>query len=214
MEILIFLIMLYSAIKNYCDNLVKHFNEIPEERKTFLKKLANYIKEKRANNLPVQLVYVCTHNSRRSHFGQVWAAVAAAYYTIKNVKTYSGGTEATAFNINAINALKKRGFSISTNDVETSNQKHSVKFGDEKNDFVLCFSKVVDDTVNPTSNFAAIMTCSDAEANCPFIPGAEIRIATTYKDPKEFDNTPLQDPKYEERSEQIALECLYLFSQI
>ncbi len=204
--------MLYSAIKNYCDNLVKHFNEIPEERKALLKIIADYIKGKKANNQPVQLMYVCTHNSRRSHFGQVWAAVAANYYTINNVKTFSGGTETTAFNTNAINALKNTGFEISSNDVQTSNQIYTVRFGDAENEFTTCFSKVYNDNENPATNFAAIMTCSDAEQNCPFIPGVELRVSTTYKDPKEFDNTDLQNEKYRERSAQIALECMFVFS--
>ena len=33
-------------------------------------------------------------------------------------------------------------------------------------------------------------------------------------DPKAFDNTPLQDVKYDERSKQIAIETLYVFSLI
>lgn len=206
--------MLYPAIKNYCDSLINNFNEIPEERKLLLNRLINYIQEKRKQNLPIQLVYICTHNSRRSHFGQIWAAVAASYYNIQNVHTFSGGTEATAFNINAINALKKTGFEISTNDVQTSNPKYNVRFGDAENEQSICFSKVYNDAINPKSNFAAIMTCSDAEENCPFIPGVELRIGTTYNDPKEFDNTPYQDEKYLERLRQIALECLFVFSNI
>ncbi|MFN7013083.1 MAG: protein-tyrosine-phosphatase [Bacteroidia bacterium] len=206
--------MIYSDIKNYCDNLVQHFNEIPSERKTLLTKIAEYIKQKKQTNQPVQLIYVCTHNSRRSHLGQIWAAVAANYFHINNVKTFSGGTEATAFNINAINTLKKAGFKISANDVQTSNPIYTVRFGDAENESTTCFSKVYDDAANPKSNFAAIMTCSDAEQNCPFIPGVELRIGTTYNDPKEFDNTPLQEAKYEERSRQIAMECLYVFSLV
>jgi hypothetical protein len=58
------------------------------------------------------------------------------------------------------------------------------------------------------------MTCSDAEENCPFIPGVSYRIATTYEDPKKFDDTPLQEVKYLERSRQIALECMYVLSKI
>ena len=157
-------------------------------------------------------MYVCTHNSRRSHFGQIWGAVAAAYYSIENVITYSGGTEATAFNINAINALKGIGFVVQAKD-ETTNPVYEVSFGDELKPSI-CFSKVYNDEFNPSSNFAAIMTCGDAEENCPFIPGVELRIGTTYDDPKEFDGTELQDQKYKERSLQIALETLYVFSLI
>ena len=47
-----------------------------------------------------------------------------------------------------------------------------------------------------------------------FISGAEKRIPITFEDPKEFDNTPQQAEKYEERSLQIASEMFYVFSQI
>lgn len=200
--------MLFEKIKTHCDHLVSNFENISLDRKVLLEKISNYIHHKKEQDLPVNLVYVCTHNSRRSHFGQVWAAVAASYYGIYKVHTFSGGTEATAFNPNAIQALKETGFEI---EAETQNQnpRYSVKFGEAES--TSCFSKVYDDEVNPSSNFAAIMTCSDAEENCPFIPGVELRIGTTYDDPKAFDGTPQQAEKYLERSNQIALECLYVF---
>ncbi|MEO8762376.1 MAG: protein-tyrosine-phosphatase, partial [Bacteroidia bacterium] len=103
---------MFLPIKIYCDSLTKEFDLIPSERKDVLNKITQYISNQRLENKPVNLVYICTHNSRRSHFSQVWAQVAANYYKVNNVNTFSGGTEATAFNINAINALKKIGFDI------------------------------------------------------------------------------------------------------
>ena len=202
---------MYPTIKKLCDELVNSFDAIPDQRQTLLLKISKYIQAKKDANQPIQLVYVCTHNSRRSHFGQIWAAVSASYYGVQNVKTYSGGTEATAFNINAINALKRTGFLIESSD-NTNNPVYTVRFSE--NESTTCFSKVYNDAVNPQEHFAAIMTCSDAEENCPFIPGVELRIGTTYDDPKAFDNTPLQDAKYEERSRQIAQETLFVFSNI
>lgn len=202
---------MYPPIKNLCDELVNSFDTIPEQRQTLLLKISKYIQAKKDANQPIQLVYVCTHNSRRSHFGQIWAAVSASYYGVQNVKTYSGGTEATAFNINAINALKRTGFLIESSD-NTNNPVYTVQFSE--NESTTCFSKVYNDAVNPQEHFAAIMTCSDAEENCPFIPGVELRIGTTYDDPKAFDNTPFQEAKYEERSRQIAQETLFVFSNI
>jgi arsenate reductase (thioredoxin) len=201
-----------QAIKLYCDSLVKEFDSVPAERKTLLEKISSYIKEKRKQDQPVNLVYICTHNSRRSHFGQVWAKVAAEYYCVQNVNTFSGGTEATAFNINAINALKRAGFDVKATGTET-NAVYEVFYNADKPP-IECFSKVYDDPKNPRENFAAIMTCGDAEENCPFIPGVELRIGTTYDDPKAFDNTPQQDEKYSERCRQIALETFYVFSKV
>ena len=203
---------MYTDIKAYCDSLKSQFNSIPKERKELLEKITQYVAKKNTLNKPINLVYICTHNSRRSHFGQVWAHVASKYYGISNVNTYSGGTEATAFNINAINALKRVGFDVKPINIEKNSTFH-ISF-DEKESPIVCFSKVYDDAKNPQSEFAAIMTCSDAEENCPFIPGVELRIGTTYDDPKEFDNTPLQDTKYDERCKQIALETFYVFSKL
>ena len=200
-----------SKIKSLCEQLSQQFDSISLERKLLLDKISTFIQGKKDANLPIQLVYVCTHNSRRSHFGQIWAAVAADYYEVKNVTTFSGGTEATAFNPNAIHALVGLGFDINTSDI-SSNPMYNVDFGGSKSS--VCFSKVYDDSSNPSSNFAAIMTCGDAEENCPFIPGVELRIGTTYDDPKAFDGTELQNEKYTERALQIGLETLYVFSKI
>lgn len=203
---------MYPNIKTYVDGLTEEFKSIPENRKEILEKITQYIVKKQVMGSPINLVYICTHNSRRSHFGQVWAHVAASYYRIKNVNTYSGGTEATAFNINAINSLKRVGFTIKPINIEKNTTYHV--FHDDNETPSVCFSKTYDDAKNPQKEFAAIMTCSDAEENCPFIPGVEMRIGTTYDDPKAFDNTPQQDAKYDERCKQIALETLYVFSKL
>lgn len=203
---------MYPFIQSYTNQLTKEFDLISADRKELLKKISDYIRLKKKENQAVNLVYICTHNSRRSHFGQIWSKVAADYYGIQQIFTYSGGTEATAFNLNAINALKRVGFKIES-DAESNNPHYQV-FYDDQAKAIECFSKVYDDPENPKNNFAAIMTCSDAEENCPFIPGVELRIGTTYDDPKAFDNTELQNAKYDERCRQIALETFYVFSNI
>ena len=203
---------MYSKVSTYCNALTQSFDSIPAQRKEVLLKITGYIKSKLKEGRPVNLVYICTHNSRRSHFGQVWAHVAADYFKIKNVTAFSGGSEATAFNPNAIAALGRAGFEIKI-DVPGENPKYSV-YHDANAEPCICFSKVYDDAANPTENFAAIMVCGEAEQNCPFVAGADLRISTTYEDPKDFDNTPLQDQKYDERCRQVAVEIFYVFSQV
>ena len=203
---------MYPKIKSICDELILQFDSISTERKLVLTTISEYIQQKKSEGLPIQLMYVCTHNSRRSHFGQIWAAVAAVYYGVLDVTTFSGGTEATAFNQNAIQALEEIGFQINSKDGGV-NPVYEVYFS-ELTTPIHCFSKVYNDNFNPSYNFAAIMTCGDAEENCPFIPGVELRIATTYNDPKAFDGTSQAAEKYKERCLQIALETLYVFSKV
>ena len=197
-------------IKERCEILSKNFKEINPERKALLEKLAAHIQGKINENEEINLVYVCTHNSRRSHLGQVWGKVAADFYGFK-INTFSSGTEATAFNQNAINTLICAGFDVKKLH-ENENPKYEVIFGEGKSN--LCFSKTIDNESLPKENFAAVMTCGDADENCPFIPGCDLRIRTTYFDPKSYDNSVLKDEKYIERSNQIAMECLYVFSLI
>jgi protein-tyrosine phosphatase/arsenate reductase len=202
---------MFSEIKTYCEKLSCEFDKISAERKTVLKPLCDYIQQQIDAQKPINLLFVCTHNSRRSHFGQIWAAVAATYFEIPNVATFSGGTETTRFNENAIAALMSLGFEINS-ESENENPVFDVQFAEHQS--VCCFSKRFDDVVNPTKNFAAIMTCSDAEQNCPLILGAEKRLGICYDDPKAFDKTPFQHQKYLERCEQIALEMLFIFSSV
>lgn len=204
--------MMYPKITTYCAGLIREFDTIPQERKLLLERISTYVAGKLASGKSPALIYICTHNSRRSHFGQVWAKVASEYYNFSNVDTFSGGTEATAFHDNAINALKRIGFDIESVRMEKNSLFHV--FYDDQKKPIECFSKVYDDAKNPQSEFAAIMTCSDAEENCPFIPGVELRIGTTYDDPKAFDHTPQQDKMYDKRCRQIARETFYVFSLI
>ncbi|MDN3493181.1 arsenate-mycothiol transferase ArsC [Winogradskyella bathintestinalis] len=201
---------LYSEIEKIIKTLKPE--TISEERKTVLQPLIEFIQTKASNQQNVIISFICTHNSRRSHLSQVWAQTMAKYFNIKNVFSYSGGTEATALFPMVAETLKNSGFIVNTLS-EGKNPIYSIKYAD--NDApIIGFSKNFGDDFNPKSNFAAIMTCSQADDACPFIPGAEQRIPITFDDPKAFDQTPQQAEKYNERSLQIATELFYIFSQI
>jgi len=87
--------MLFQKIESKIDSLIE-VDSITNVRKEELKPFIDFVQEKVLNNKNVNLNFICTHNSRRSHLSQVWAQVAAYYYNVKNVYCYSGGTEATA----------------------------------------------------------------------------------------------------------------------
>lgn len=196
------------------ENLIKALNPqiIADERKTILKPLIEFIQTKVVSGQDIRINFICTHNSRRSHLSQVWAQTMANYFKIKNVFCYSGGTEATALSPMVAETLQNSGFQIKTIS-KNENPVYSIKYSDNEHP-IIGFSKKLDDDFNPNSEFAAIMTCSQADGGCPFISGAEKRIPITFEDPKAFDNTPQQAEKYNERSLQIATEMFYVFSQI
>lgn len=184
--------------------------DIAENRKTQLQPLIDYIQESISSKAEVRLNFICTHNSRRSQFAQIWAQTAAAYHNI-NARCHSGGVEITEFNERAVASLKDVGFQISFE--EDANPLYSVSFSREVEPLKM-FSKLYNDPTSPTNAFATVMTCSDADENCPVIVGAEKRLPLTYEDPKAFDNTLEETAKYKERSIQIATEMFYVFSKI
>jgi len=200
-----------NKINSLCESLITQFDSIPEKRKEILEKITAYIQQRKDSNKPISLVYICTHNARRSFFGQIWAQTAAHFYGIDNCIAYSGGMEATQCHPNAIKALQNQGFETQRSS-DSTNPLYEINYGG--NDNLICFSKLFNDSTNPAQDFAAIMVCSDAETNCPYIPEAALRISTTYDDPKEFDGTLMEAEKYLERANQIALECLYVFSKV
>ncbi|MGI9531919.1 low molecular weight phosphatase family protein [Lutimonas sp.] len=202
------------ALFTELDKFVSKLNteDISVERKQTLQKLIDYVSEKLSSEETININFICTHNSRRSHLSQVWAQALSHYFNVKNVYCYSGGTEATALFPMVAETLKSTGFEI-INLSTGENPVYSIKYSDDQHP-VIGFSKKLDDDFNPSSNFAAVMTCSQADEGCPFVPGAAARIPITFDDPKAFDNTPIQAAKYAERSLQIATEMFYVFSKI
>ncbi len=202
---------LLGSLQQYVNTITREFDQIPAERKELLQKLTDYIQAKVTAHEPIQLTFICNHNSRRSHLSQLWAQTAAYYYGVPKVQAYSGGTEATAFNPRAVKAVEKAGFRVEKNG-DDQNPAYLVSYSEEQPP-VKAFSKVYDQGGNPTSGFGAVMTCTHAEENCPFIPGAT-RISLPFDDPKEFDGTSQEEAKYDERTRQIGREIFYAFSQV
>ncbi len=206
------MIKLLPKLQEYIESNVLEFEDIPAERQALLRDLAKFITQHRQANPPAQLVFICTHNSRRSHLSQIWAQVAADYYGIPNVRTFSGGTEATAFNPRAVAAIERAGFMVEKTG-DASNPVYLVSYSPEKAP-MRCFSKTFDHPENPKSDFCAVMTCSDADEACPTIFGAAVRIPLRYEDPKAFDGTPQEAEKYDERCRQIARELFWAMTQV
>ena len=195
-------------------NIIATFSSqsISDERKKVLLPLVNYIQEKINTDKAIRLHFICTHNSRRSHLSQIWAQTMAYHVGLKNVSCYSGGTEATAIFIKVLETLTSQGFQVLRLS-ENENPVVAVKFAANENP-ILCFSKTYDHPFNPSTQFGAVMTCSNADEGCPIVVGSEARFPIKYDDPKAYDGTPLQTEKYAEKSLDIAREMWWVFSQI
>ncbi len=183
---------------------------ISDERKKELDLMVTYVGTKLSLDEEINLIFICTHNSRRSQFAQVWAKVAADYYDIP-LDSFSGGVTVTACNERTVASLERSGFVITSEGEE--NPRYLLVYGADERKLIL-FSKLYDDIFNPAENFAAIMTCSDADENCPVISGAEVRIPLTYKDPKMYDDTESESEMYDACSLKIASEMVYVFSRV
>lgn len=184
---------------------------ISTERLPLLDTLAAYVADGLRLGRTIRLTFICTHNSRRSHLAQVWAQVAAHVVGAAPVECYSGGTEATACNPRTVAALERAGLRT-VRITEGENPVYLISYAEGVGPIV-AFSKVYHQPPNPRESFAAVMTCAQAEENCPVVFGAERRFALTYDDPKAADGTPEEAAIYDARCRQIAAEMLYVFER-
>ncbi|HBY69615.1 MAG TPA: protein-tyrosine-phosphatase, partial [Flavobacteriaceae bacterium] len=129
--------------------------------KELLKPLIEYISSKVKSNDPIRIVFICTHNSRRSHLAQIWMQALAYYHGVNLFYSYSAGTEKTAVYPSVIDTLKSSGF-LTEQLSKDDNPVYAVKFDDNES-AVIVFSKELASNFNPKSEFAAIMTCSQAD---------------------------------------------------
>lgn len=223
-RIYIVLILLLGIFSTYSQSISPSFEMnwnvlsstsdlIPENRKTLLKELGKEIHWMLEKSDSADIVFICTHNSRRSQLSELWMRAAAHHYGIKNIQTYSGGTESTAFNPRMVAAIERFGFQVKRWD-HRDNPDYSINLPNEELDQQKMFSKKFSDAFNPQSDFIAVMVCSDADARCPFVQGASARVALPFLDPKAFDNTPQETQAYDDKVREIGREIIFLVQYI
>ena len=198
----------FPEILNTCDQFKSDANRISRKRQKELESVANYIAGCKASDQIPQLIVICTHNSRRSHFGQIWLQLAAEYYGIE-LRSFSGGTEATAFHPNAVSSIERKGFQVVQGGGD--NPRYQLSYTNDR-PAITCFSKKFDDQANPQDQFAALLVCDSAAESCPIVHGADERFVLPYRDPKEYDGTELEKIKYDERCFEIGREMFFLIS--
>lgn len=198
----------HSVLEDSVRTLATLEADIPEARRDVLRDIAQWIAKRCNVGERADLVFICTHNSRRSHISQIWARALAWKFGLGRVRSFSGGTEATAFHPNAIRALRELGFSIELKE-GGDNPRYTVSFAGSA-PTIEAFSKTFNDSFNPSAGFAAIMTCNEADEACPVVPGAAARFSLPSIDPKHADGTEQETAEYRERSLRIGAEMLFL----
>lgn len=206
---------MYPELQRTIGAIVTDRTDLLSDREERLRSIAEWIGMQLRADRTAHLVFICTHNSRRSQLAQVWAATAASFHGLP-VRCWSAGTEVTEVAPPVIDALEHAGFRIDGaggfEDLQGFPRQNEfiVNWGDAIESVVL-YSKSIDDPDNPTGGFAAIMVCSDADENCPFVPGADQRFSLPYRDPKTADGSDQEERIYRRRSEEIAREMFRLF---
>ena len=211
------LVKIYNLNKNEkLHALIQSFEEqalsITEERKSSLEAMAQIISEELTSNQHLDIVIICTHNSRRSQVGELWIRTLVKYFSIENVHAFSGGTEATALHPNMAQAIITTGWKMLHENNQSSNPTYHISIAGEESQKM--FSKKYDDAFNPEKDYLAILVCEEAAEACPIVIGAKHRFPLPYSDPKAFDDTEKQNEKYLECVSLIGTEFFYCFSKV
>lgn len=196
-------------IKSWLQSIETEIRNTETDRhKQGIPQISRWILQEIKNGRKAALNFICTHNSRRSQFAQAWCRVVQDYLEMDVADSFSGGTEATACNPRTVAAFERAGLTAEKSGVE--NPVYLIS-AEDLNTGVKLWSKVYDDETNPKDQFAAIMTCDHADANCPFIPGASVRIPLTYTDPKYADDTDGEVQAYDDTCSIIATDMMRIF---
>ncbi len=203
---------LLPALRPYVEQVAHELDTVSAERRAVLDEIASNVAAQVQSGKTAQLTFICTHNSRRSHMSQIWAQTAAYYYGLAQVRTFSGGTQATACNCRTVAAMRRVGFDIE--DATTGeNPIYLVRYASDRPP-IRAYSKLYNADDNPKRDFIALMTCSVADKSCPVVNGAIGRYAIHYADPRLCDDTPTETTAYNERCREIACEMFYIMSKV
>ena len=204
--------ILYPALHRYLKARLAESSLISKDRKRSLEFISAYTAEQFGKGEPARITFICTHNARRSQMAQIWAQTAAHFLGVPGISAYSGGTEVTAFNPRAVSALGRAGFQIERS-TKGENPVYLVHPGAELPPMRV-FSRTFLDPANPRHRFCAVLTCSDADRDCPAVSGADERVLIPYEDPRSSDGTDRETEIYDERCREICRDMGWLIARV
>jgi arsenate reductase len=202
---------LFPRIAAHLAGLITPLGGIGEPHRSAGRALAEWVSARRRPGETLPVLVVCTGNSRRSVLGAMMGNAAASYLGLPEIRFFSVGTTPSAFNPRTIAALEAIGFEVEPTGEEAPrgpegapNPRYVVRWGNDPAQRMTEFSKALGDAALPREGFAALMVCDEADAGCPFVPGASARISMPFEDPKSADGTPDEAARYAERRDEIG----------
>ena len=180
-----------------------------ENRNQSIQQIVDTVKDDLLKKEQSHVCFICTHNSRRSQFSQAWMSVLSQKLNLP-ITVYSAGTEKTACNQRTVDSLLRNGFKMISKTDDVNNPAFHLEYEGFE---VRLSSKTVDD-LNEVPDYIAIMTCGDADQNCPYIPSAKERVSLTYKDPKYADDTPMEAEAYDRCCNEIKTELTQILNEL
>jgi hypothetical protein len=217
---------LLPRVREHAAFLTTSFDLIDSEHRSSAEKLVDWIVKNYQAGRNLDVLALCTANSRRSLMGATMGNIAADYFGMPEIRFHSGGTASSALNYRAINALKEIGVEIEPTGKEaergepqTKNPVYMVRWGKMgspgmRSPEALEFSKVYSDPINPQQGFAALVVCGEADAACPIVKGAGVRISAPFLDPKMYDGGSYETAKYVERRDDMGRFMLSVMLQV
>ena len=145
------------------------------------------------------IVFICTHNSRRSIYCEVWANILANRY-VKNINFYSAGSKKTSVYGRVIKSFTRLGIESKGNILQLGQKS------------ILLKSKTLDEIQLDT--FISIYTCSKAEKSCPIDTRSLVNIPLLFEDPKRFDGLKNEGSEYDKTCSQIAEKINFILERI
>jgi hypothetical protein len=213
---------LRPKVREHADFLTTSFDMIDEPHRLAGGKLADWIARNYRPGQRLDVVVVCTGNSRRSILGATMGNIAAAYYGMPEIRFHSGGTAPTAFNSRTVHTLQAIGVEVdptgreaARGEPQTANPIYRVRWGTPGGAAfeAMEYSKLYDDPANPQRGFAALMVCGEADAACPVVKGSALRVSMPYLDPKIYDGGTYEGAKYAERRDDMGRLMLAVMMQ-
>jgi hypothetical protein len=214
--------LLLPKVAAHAEYLTTGFDLIDDPHRQASEELVAWIVKNYRSGQPLEATIICTGNTRRSLLGATMGNIAAAFYGMPEIRFHSGGTAPTALNPRSVQALRRIGVEVEPTGQEaprgepkTPNPVYRVRWGQTGDPSLEAteFSKMYFDSSNPQHGFAALMVCGEADAGCPVVKGAAVRISMPYLDPKIFDDSAFETAKYDERRDDMGRLMLAVMMQ-